>query len=158
MTTSGVYVSPVYNGQVRTVRQEDAFGTVYFHLLPFVKPAQVRGQFKEQTIETYTDAVRAALSGINLEDGNRHVLLAHQFVTGSERCDSEEVSVGGSDNVDAEVFRGFDYVALGLFKFILGSILHNIPLLFSHIYTSFSESAPTRYSSPCQLNNCLFVK
>ena len=113
MTTSGVYVSPVYNGQVRTVGQEDAFGTVYFHLLPFVKPAQVRGHFKEQTIETYTDAVRAALSGIDLEDGNRHVLLAHQFVTGSERCDSEEVSVGGSDNVDAEVFTGFDYVALG---------------------------------------------
>ena len=113
MTTSGVYVSPVYNGQVRTVGQEDAFGTVCFHLLPFVKPVQVREHFKEQTIETYTDAVRAALSGIDLEDGNRHVLLAHQFVTGSERCDSEEVSVGGSDNVDAEVFTGFDYVALG---------------------------------------------
>ena len=29
------------------------------------------------------------------------------------RCDSEEVSVGGLDNVDADVFDDFDYVALG---------------------------------------------
>ena len=41
------------------------------------------------------------------------MLLAHQLVTGSERCESEELSIGGSDNVDASVFDGFDYVALG---------------------------------------------
>jgi exonuclease SbcD len=33
-------------------------------------------------------------------------------VTGAERSDSEE-NVGGLDNVDASVFKGFDYVALG---------------------------------------------
>ena len=31
----------------------------------------------------------------------------------SGRCESEEVAVGGIDNVDAEVFDAFDYVALG---------------------------------------------
>jgi DNA repair exonuclease SbcCD nuclease subunit len=41
------------------------------------------------------------------------VLLAHQFVTGAATCDSEEISVGGSDNVDASIFEKFDYVALG---------------------------------------------
>jgi len=41
------------------------------------------------------------------------VLLTHQFVTGASRCESEELSVGGSDNVDASVFAPFDYVALG---------------------------------------------
>ena len=113
MEKAGVYLSPVYDGTVATVSQKDEFGTVCFHLLPFLKPAQVRRFYPEETIETYTDAVRAALSGIDLHDGNRHVLLAHQFVTGSERCESEELSIGGSDNVDAEVFAGFDYVALG---------------------------------------------
>lgn len=29
------------------------------------------------------------------------------------RCDSEEISVGGIDQVEADVFRDFDYVALG---------------------------------------------
>ena len=33
--------------------------------------------------------------------------------THAERSESEEVSVGGADNVDADVFDGFDYVALG---------------------------------------------
>ena len=113
MAKSGVYLSPVYDGTVTTVQQRDEFGTVCFHLLPFLKPVQVRRFYPEEIIETYTDGVRAALSAIDPEDGNRHVLLAHQFVTGSARCDSEELSVGGSDNVDAEVFAGFDYVALG---------------------------------------------
>lgn len=39
--------------------------------------------------------------------------MTHQFVTGSLRSESEEISVGGSDNVDAYVFDPFDYVALG---------------------------------------------
>ena len=108
-----VFVSPVYDGSLLTVEQTDEFGPVRLHLLPFLKPAQVRRFFPEETIESYTDAVRAAMSGIDREDGARHVLLAHQFVTGSERCESEEVSIGGSDNVDAAVFEGFDYVALG---------------------------------------------
>ena len=108
-----VFVSPVYGGEVLTVEQEDGCGTVAFHLLPFLKPVQVRRYFPEEPIESYTDAIRAALSGIDLADGKRHVLLAHQLVTGSERCESEELSIGGSDNVDAAVFEGFDYVALG---------------------------------------------
>ena len=41
------------------------------------------------------------------------MLVTHQFVTGASRSDSEEISVGGSDNVDASVFDDFDYVALG---------------------------------------------
>lgn len=108
-----VFVSPVYDGTVTAVEQADAFGTVVFHLLPFLKPVHVRRFFPEAQAESHTDAVRTALSTIDPADGRRHVLLAHQFVTGSERCDSEEVSIGGSDNVDVQVFEGFDYVALG---------------------------------------------
>ena len=48
-----------------------------------------------------------------MDFSRRNVLLTHQFVTGSATCESEEISVGGSDNVDAAVFAGFDYVALG---------------------------------------------
>ena len=108
-----VFVSPVYNGRLTTMEQEDEFGTVQFHLLPFVKPVHVRRFFGEREIESYTDAIRAALSELDLNDGKRHVLLAHQLVTNAERCASEELSIGGTENVDAEVFAGFDYVALG---------------------------------------------
>jgi exonuclease SbcD len=56
--------------------------------------------------------MRMAIAQMHLKPGRRNVLLSHQFVTGAERSDSEE-NVGGLDNVDASVFEGFDYVALG---------------------------------------------
>ena len=112
LAVSRVYVSPVYNGTVPAIRREDEFGPATFHLLPFLKPAHVRPHFPEAAIETFSDAVETALSVCDLSEG-RHVLLSHQLVTGAERSESEDISIGGSDNVDASVFQGFDYVALG---------------------------------------------
>ena len=43
----------------------------------------------------------------------RNVLVAHQFVAGAACCESEELSVGGLDQVAIDAFDGFDYVALG---------------------------------------------
>ncbi len=113
MDLSGVHFSPVYAGELRAYPVSDEFGEVRVYLLPFVKPASVRHFFPDEDIQSYTDAVRCALSVIEHEPGSRSVLLTHQFVTGAERSESEEISVGGSDNVDSSVFEGFDYVALG---------------------------------------------
>ena len=110
---SGVHLSPVYNGTVTPITLEDDFGPVNFYLLPFVKPAHVRRFFPEQEIVSYTDAVRTAVNAMGMDFSQRNVLVTHQFVTGAERSESEEVSVGGADNVDASVFDGIDYVALG---------------------------------------------
>ncbi len=63
--------------------------------------------------ESYHDAVEIAIERMNVDTSKRNILIAHQFVTGAGRCDSEEVSVGGLDNVESEVFDAFDYVALG---------------------------------------------
>lgn len=109
---SGVHLSPVYDGTLRPITLCDEHGEVDFFMLPFIKPANVRRFFPDEVIESYTDAVRIALSDA-VDKGGRRVLITHQFVTGASRCDSEEVSVGGSDNVDAAVFDSFDYVALG---------------------------------------------
>lgn len=113
MAGAGVHVSPVYQGEIQPVVLWDAYGGVCFWLLPFVKPAHVKRFFPEEAIESYTDAVRVALAHMPLDPTARNVLLTHQFVTGAATCESEELSVGGSDNVDASVFEGFDYVALG---------------------------------------------
>lgn len=110
---NGVHISPVYNGAVDPVSLEDEYGKVNFYLLPFIKPIHVRHCFPEAVIENYTDAVRCAIEHMNVDTKQRNVLLTHQFVTGAERCESEELSIGGSDNVDAGVFDPFDYVALG---------------------------------------------
>ena len=109
----GVYVAPVYDGAVRSVTLEDGCGPVEIHLLPFLRPAAVRHAWPEEEIKSYNDALRCAVAHIPLRPDARHVLLSHQFVTGAARCESEEVSVGGLDNVDAEIYAPFDYVALG---------------------------------------------
>lgn len=113
MESSGVHMAPVYGGALQPITLQDRFGKVNFYLLPFLKPSHVRAFFPEESIESYTDAVRTALRGLPLQPTERNVLLTHQFVTGAERCESEEISIGGSDNVDASAFEDFDYVALG---------------------------------------------
>lgn len=113
MDISGVHMSPVYNGKVEPISLEDEFGKINFFMLPFVKPANVRRFFEDAQIESYTDAVRVAVENMNVNSDERNVIVTHQFVTGAEKCESEEISVGGSDNVDASVFDCFDYVALG---------------------------------------------
>lgn len=113
IAASGVYLSPVYQGEVQPVRLEDSYGPVNIYMLPFIKPVHVRHFFPEEEIHSYTDAVRSAITHMNVDGRERNVLLAHQFVTGAFRSDSEDISVGGLDNVDADVFDHFDYVALG---------------------------------------------
>ncbi len=110
---SGIHISPVYHGAFRPVTMRDENGEVNFYLLPFIKPMHVRAAFPDAEIASYTDALRTATEGMNIDPTQRNVLIAHQFVTGAERSESEELPVGGLDNVDAEVFACFDYVALG---------------------------------------------
>ena len=108
-----VYISQVYEGEVKKVEVEDVYGPVNVWLLPFLKPATVRHALQREDINTYEEGVVAALQACEIDTKQRNILVAHQFVTGADRSDSEETSVGGLDNVSAEVFEDFDYVALG---------------------------------------------
>ena len=113
MDSCGIHISPVYDGALAPVTLHDAFGPVHVWLLPFVKPAHVRRWFPDADIESYTDAVAEAVAHMDIDTAARNVLVTHQFVTGGARSGSEELSVGGTDNVDSGVFAPFDYVALG---------------------------------------------
>lgn len=113
LSSRGVHLSPVYDGTVDKVSMADAYGEVVVYLLPFIKPAAVRHVFGAEDAVSYQDAVSAAVSHMEVDPGKRNVLVAHQFVAGASRCESEEVSVGGLDQVDSSVFEPFDYVALG---------------------------------------------
>lgn len=112
MDAGGIHISPAYQGELASYSMRDEYGAVDVYLMPFIKPVQVR-RFCEDEITSYTDAVRFVISKLNINAENRNVLVTHQFVTGSVRSESEEISVGGSDQVDADVFEPFDYVALG---------------------------------------------
>jgi exonuclease SbcD len=113
ISKSNVFISPAYSGKVAPWIFEDAYGAVCVYALPFVKPVHVRMAHEDCDAHSYTDAVRTAIENMDVDPSMRNVIISHQFVTGALRSDSEEISVGGSDNVDVSIFDGFDYVALG---------------------------------------------
>lgn len=113
MTENKIFLSPVYDGNVKPITLNDDYGEVNFYLLPFIRPADIRRYFPDENIENYTDAVKVAIDNMNVDFNERNILVTHQFVTGAELSESEDIIVGGTDNVSGEVFDGFDYVALG---------------------------------------------
>ena len=141
MSQSGVHVAPVYDGRIVSFTQQDQYGSVEIFLLPFLKPAHVRRFFPDDSIDSYTDALRTVLSHAAVPTDKRTVLVTHQFVTGASRCDSEDISVGGSDNVDAAVFAPFDYVALGHIHNPQSAGAPHIRYCGTPLKYSFSEAA-----------------
>lgn len=113
MDSRNIYLSPVFDGEIKPTILQDKYGEIGVYMLPFIKPSYVKRVYPSAEAENYTDAVRTVIEHMEIDTSRRNVLIAHQFVTGAARCDSEEISVGGMDNVDVEVFDAFDYVALG---------------------------------------------
>lgn len=110
---TGIHLSPVFDGNTKCFRLTGKEVSVNIYMLPFIKPAVVKSIFPDEEIYDYTDACRVAINHMNIDTNETNILIAHQFVTGATRCESEEIVVGGLDNVDASVFDDFDYVALG---------------------------------------------
>lgn len=113
MEQSGVCFSETFSGKIQTYQLQDENGSLNLYLLPFLKPTIVRQAFPEAEIGSYQDAVAYALQQVKPDESQRNILMAHQFVTGAHRSESEEILVGGLDNIDASVFSAYDYVALG---------------------------------------------
>ena len=151
MDPSGIHIAPVYDGKVEPVTLRDEFGAVNFYMLPFVKPASVRRLFPEESIESYTDAVAAAIRHMDLEPEERSVLLTHQFVMGAGTFDSEERSIGGTDQVDGAVFAPFDYVALGHLHGPQNISAQRIRYCGTPLKYSFSEAGHQKSVSIVQL-------
>ncbi|MBQ8827884.1 MAG: exonuclease SbcCD subunit D [Clostridia bacterium] len=113
MKKSNVFVSPIYKGASEPVKLHDEYGYINVYLLPFIKPIHVRNAYPDAEIHTYDDAVKYAVDKMNTDVSERNIIVAHQFVTGAQRCESEELSIGGLDDIDYKTFEKFDYAALG---------------------------------------------
>lgn len=147
----GIHLAPVYSGVVEPVTLSDEYGPVNVYMLPFIKPAHVRGFFPDTEITGYSDAVAAAIGRMNIDKTQRNVLITHQFVTGAQRSDSEELSVGGTDNIGAEVFCDFDYVALGHIHGPQNMDSGRIRYCGSPLKYSFSEAAQQKSVTVAEL-------
>jgi len=116
LESKNLYIEGTYTGNLKCLTLKDEYGDLNIYMLPFVKPADVKPYF-EKDIDSYEEAVRLIIEKENIDKNERNIILAHQFVTSGldspERSDSENLSLGGIDNVDVSVFDNFDYVALG---------------------------------------------
>ena len=153
MAMGKIYISPVYNGKISKYTLKDDFGSANFYLLPFVKPSHVKRFFPDKKIESYTDAIKVVIDNLKLDTSEINILIAHQFVTGASRTESEEISVGGLDNVDASVFEDFDYVALGHIHRPQKIGTERIRYCGTPLKYSFSEVNDTKSVSIIEINS-----
>lgn len=116
MEQAGIYVSRVFDGEMQKytlgIAGEKDRGTDIY-LLPYIRPAQVRRFYPEEEMETTQQAIEVILKHTELNKDRVNILVMHQFLAGASVCESEEMSIGGSDQVDVSVVEAFDYVALG---------------------------------------------
>lgn len=89
---------------------------IHLYPLPYFEPEQARELYPDREIRSFQDAYAAVLEPIRaaLCKDAVNILVGHCFVAGCTVSDSENpLSVGGSAQVGAGLFEGFDYVALG---------------------------------------------
>ncbi|MBD7910856.1 exonuclease SbcCD subunit D [Clostridium cibarium] len=130
----GLYIAGVLEEDIKVVNLKDKNEEVNFYLIPYVDPAVIRKRYNDSNIRSHNDAMKAIISRIE-EKFNRdstNIIVAHGYVTGKreeainsededkykiaeiQTSDSERpLSIGGTDLIDGEVFKSFDYVALG---------------------------------------------
>ena len=117
LTDKRIYFYGAFDDSMRRVALRDDYGEAVFWLLPFIRPAAVRGIFENIELDSYDDVVSAALETANIDYSSRNVLISHQFYTKAGiipvRSESELNPVGGLDAVDAGLLEKFDYIALG---------------------------------------------
>ncbi len=141
---SEIYISDDFKGQIDKVTLEDEYGEINIYLLPFLREGKIQKCFPNSDILNLSDGFRVIFGNNDIDFNNRNILLAHQFLIGSERSESEEVSVGGVDGVDAEQFRPFDYVALGHLHKTQSVKYDQIKYSGSLLKYSFSETDHTK--------------
>ncbi len=111
---NNIYVAKNFSGKIEKVSLDD---DVDIYLLPYLYPAIIRKYYPNNEIKTYNDAIKIIVDDINLDKNKLNFILAHQFVTSKNNSsitsNSETKSVGEIDNISYEIFKNFDYCALG---------------------------------------------
>ncbi len=113
MKNQNIHISPVFDNEIKPLILNDEYGEINVYMLPYIKPVHVRKYYPDKEIKTYNDAVKTVVENIKIDTSARNIILAHQFITSASTSESEEIYVGTMENISAEIFGDFDYVALG---------------------------------------------
>lgn len=99
----------------------DAWGTVRFYFLPFVRPETARqlgceARTTQDAVDWMLQEAREEVVACKAADpAFRAVLIAHQYLVADKTADAaaDDIVVGGTDLVRVSTMDGFDYCALG---------------------------------------------
>ncbi|MCL1808439.1 MAG: exonuclease SbcCD subunit D [Clostridiales bacterium] len=143
LSDKGIHICGAFCGSLQKVALADEHGSVNFWLLPFIKPSSVQGVLGGIEIESYDEAVRAAVEASGIDYSERNVLVSHQFYTlhgaAPVRSDSELNPVGGLDAVSSKIIMHFDYAALGHLHSAQSAGLPHVRFAGAPVKYSFSE-------------------
>ena len=111
---AGLYISGAAEREPKVVCFDDAEG----FLLPWITEEKVRSLYPEEreSIGSLTDAYRVVTNHMRdrFSPDKKHIVVSHAFITNSETSTSDRAAeIGFATQVSADVFAGFDYVALG---------------------------------------------
>ena len=112
----GVYIAGEVKKDICCITISDEYGPIHFWLIPYLFPAAVQVLFDREDLKDYDSAMRVLLDAQSIDFSQRNVVVSHQFVmAGTDKpvMGGSETTVGGIGQIDASVFDGFDYAALG---------------------------------------------
>ena len=85
----GIHLASVFRGSLERYDLQDEHGPLTLWALPFVKPGAVRHFWPEDTIESYTDAVRTVIGHADID------FLRAQPADGASVCHQRRPAAGG---------------------------------------------------------------
>ncbi|MDW5299661.1 MAG: exonuclease SbcCD subunit D [Sedimentibacter sp.] len=139
---AGLYINGKLSNDIKAVELEN----LNIYPLPYFNADEVKALYPEEKISTYSDAMNLVIKNIkqSFQPGKKNILMCHCFVSGSVLSESDRTAmVGGTSVVSADIFDGFDYVAMGhLHK--AQNRGYNIRYSGSPLKYSFSESTNTK--------------
>lgn len=111
---AGLYISGAAEREPKAVSFDDA----EVFLLPWITEEKVKSLYPESqnSISSLTDAYRVVTDHMRdrFSPDKKHIVVSHAFITNSETSTSDRAAeIGFATQVSADVFAGFDYVALG---------------------------------------------
>ena len=129
----GLYIAGSDDKVYKKVVLRDNNQNVNFYLVPYKDPALTKKLLNNKEIRSHNDAMIAVIDKIKeeLNENEINILIGHGYVTmkreeaieGNDHkyevaelqtSESERpLSIGGTDLIDGNIFKDFDYVALG---------------------------------------------
>lgn len=116
---NGLHIIGEINKECEPIIIKDEHGVVEFYPIPFMEPIHCRALFEDDSIKSHDDVMGVITHKIHekRKAENRCVCIAHCFALGGDNLEVSEsvrpLSIGGSEYVNVDYFKDFNYVALG---------------------------------------------